>query len=178
MKILTIMYFVLSMNSFILLIFFMNMYISQVSSVPMKQLINIIFFMIWSSIILFMTKNYVTIYIFMILIVMMSGMMILFSYFISMSNMLNMKNFKFKYIYLLSYLLINISMILSMMYNYNILMKYLEIEILNSNKLVIKLFNFPNYYMLMFIILFMFLMLFMSSKICFSKKKSLRNKLF
>nr|YP_010892928.1 NADH dehydrogenase subunit 6 [Tetragonula iridipennis]WJQ22763.1 NADH dehydrogenase subunit 6 [Tetragonula iridipennis] len=178
MKMFKIMYFVLSINSFMLVILFMNMYISQITSVPMNQIINIILFMILSSFISFMKKDYMTIYIFMILIVMVSGMMILFSYFVCMVNMINMKKFKFKYIYLLNYLLINTLMILSTVYNYNIMMKNFEIENLSLDKLIIKLFNFPNYYMLLIIISFMLLMLLMSSKICFSSKKPLRNKLF
>nr|WOF82972.1 NADH dehydrogenase subunit 6 [Tetragonisca angustula] len=176
MKIYFFLYFMM-MNLFFILIIMLNLLLFEISFNPLNQLIYFIFFSIFMSINIYLMKPMLLLFLFMILIIMISGTMVLFSYFICLVNLQKMNKIKLKSYYFLSYLFIFMSMFLYMKLNYLFMLKDFKIFDNSFNYSMNKLFYFPNYLIFFFIILFMILMLLISSKICYLEKKTLRNKL-
>ena len=166
MKILFI-YFLLIINSLILLIFLINLFLFKILFNPINQLINLILFTIFICLNLYSIKPSSLLFIFIILIIVIRGIIILFSYLICLINISKIKKTKFKFFYFIIYSFIFISIKI----NFQIFIKkfiiFNNIFFLNS---LIKLFYFPNILIFFLIILFLILILIISSNIWFIKK--------
>nr|DBA43465.1 TPA_asm: ND6 [Bombus sylvicola] len=154
----------------------MNYFYSNIFISPLKQLMWLIFYIIFMTTNILLMEQNISLNLFMLMIIFISGILIMFSYFISLINKMWMKNKS------MSLLLLN-SMILILIF----------INLLNYNKMIIKNLNFnyykikkiniikklylkPNYYILIIFIIFLILMLLIMTKICYIKNKNLRAK--
>lgn len=176
MKIYFFLYFII-INLFFILIIILNLLLFDISFSPLNQLIYFIFFSIFISINIYLMKPLLLLFLFIILIIIIRGTMVLFSYFICLVNLQKIKKNKLKFYYFLLYLSIFISIFLYIKLNYLFILKDFKIFDNSFNYSINKLFYFPNYLIFFFIILFIILILLISSKICYFKKKTLRNKL-
>nr|ALO64630.1 NADH dehydrogenase subunit 6 [Bombus sylvestris] len=175
MKILTLMTLLMSLNLNInlLMIFnymYLNMYIS-----PLKQLMYLITYMIFMTINILMSKQMISLNLFILMIIFISGMMILFSYFISLTNNLSMKSNHLKLIFM-NMMILLISMI--QMKQFKILLKnfYFNYNKTNKFNIIKKLYLKPNFYILLMFIIMLIFMLLMMVKICNIEYKNLRSK--
>nr|DBA43842.1 TPA_asm: ND6 [Bombus trifasciatus] len=175
MKTLIILNFLMAINLNINLMIIMNYLYLNIFLSPMKQLIYLIMYTLFLSTNILILKQKISLNILMILIIFISGFLILFSYFISLVNINTKKN------NLMSLILINLVMIIL------IIMQTSQLSFLlknmtfnwkktNSSNNMKKLYLYPNYMILISIILFLILTLILMSKICSIMFKNLRSK--
>nr|ALO64802.1 NADH dehydrogenase subunit 6 [Nomada flava] len=155
----------------LIFLMFLNLYYYNIFLNPIKQMI---FLIIYTILLSFYMYTYMCSYLYsmLILIVYISGVMILFSYFISLLNISMKNNFK-----MLMFMIMTMILIILIIYY---LMNNLNIKLFNDNLLYIKfmkiyyLYFYSNIIFLFMLIMFLIMMLYLSFKICFLKKKSLR----
>nr|ALO64614.1 NADH dehydrogenase subunit 6 [Bombus lapidarius] len=150
--------------------FYLNIFLS-----PLKQLMYLIFYIIFMSMNIFMLKQNISLNVFILLIIFISGILIMFSYFICLINKMSKKNIYLK----LS--LLNLLIFLSMIMQFKqikFIIKNYNFNFMKNNKLNImkKLYFKPNYFILFLLIIFLIFMLMVMTKICFIKNKNLRAK--
>nr|DBA43803.1 TPA_asm: ND6 [Bombus supremus] len=150
--------------------FYMNIFLS-----PLKQLMYLIFYIIFSSMNLLTLKQTISLNIYILLIIFISGILILFSYFISLINNMSKKNNYFK-LTLLNLLMLFIMII--QMKQFKMIMKNSTLNYKKNNKMnnIKKLYLKPNYFILLMLIIFLIFMLLIMTKICYIKNKNLRAK--
>nr|YP_010934963.1 NADH dehydrogenase subunit 6 [Bombus filchnerae]QTZ18844.1 NADH dehydrogenase subunit 6 [Bombus filchnerae]WKW52611.1 NADH dehydrogenase subunit 6 [Bombus filchnerae] len=169
-------------NMFLLMNFYMNMMMTfnylylNIFISPLKQLIYLIMYMIFMTINILILKQYISMNLFILLIIFISGLLVLFSYFISLINNMTMKNNMLNLIYLNSFFII--LMMIFMKQQLFFFLKNLNFNYMKNNKNMIikKFFLEPNFYILFMFIIFLVMMLFIMTKICLIKYKNLRSK--
>nr|DBA43686.1 TPA_asm: ND6 [Bombus ladakhensis] len=150
--------------------FYLNIFMS-----PLKQLMYLIFYIIFMSMNILTLKQIISLNVFMLLIIFISGILIMFSYFICLINKMTKKNNYLK----LS--LLNLLIFTSMLIQFkqiNLIIKNYNFNFIKNNKLNIikKLYFKPNYFILLMFIIFLIFMLLIMTKICYIKNKNLRAK--
>nr|DBA43816.1 TPA_asm: ND6 [Bombus vosnesenskii] len=175
MKTLIILFFFLFLNLYINLILILNYFYMNSFITPLKQMLYLIFYIIFMSINTLMYKQMISLNLYILLIIFISGILILFSYFISL---INKPSKKFNYLNLFIMYLILMLISLPMIYKYPINIKMLNFNYSKNNKIynIKKLYLNPNYYILLMFIVFLVMMLFIMTKICYIKNKNLRAK--
>nr|YP_002519430.1 NADH dehydrogenase subunit 6 [Bombus hypocrita sapporensis]ABY75181.1 NADH dehydrogenase subunit 6 [Bombus hypocrita sapporensis] len=173
MKTLLILNFILFMNLNINLMLIIYYFYMNIFHYPLKQLIYLIFYIIFMSFNnLIMKQNFsMNLYIFMIIFI--SGILIMFSYFISLINKMKKNNNISKMLILNSLIML---IMIFQIYQIKIILKHLNFNFHKNNKLKIikNLYYKPNNLILMMIIIFLILMLLIMTKICYIKNKNLR----
>ena len=91
MKIYFFLYFI-TLNLFFILIILLNLLLFKISFNPLNQLIYFTFFSISVIINIYLIKPLSLLFLFIILIIIISGIIILFSYFICLVNLQEVKN--------------------------------------------------------------------------------------
>nr|DBA43608.1 TPA_asm: ND6 [Bombus impatiens] len=157
------------------LILIFNYIFFNTFSSPMKQLLYLILYIIFMAINSLMYKQMFSLNLYILLIIFISGILILFSYFISLINKLS-KKYNF-----FSLLLMNLIMVMTSLFsinNYDMYFKILNFNYYKNNKIfnMKKMYLEPNYYILLMLIIFLIIMLLIMTKICFIKNKNLRAK--
>nr|DBA43907.1 TPA_asm: ND6 [Bombus perplexus] len=175
MKTLLILNYIMSMNLNINLMLIMNYFYLNILFSPLKQLMYLISYIILMTINILMFKQMISLNLFMLLIIFISGILIMFSYFISLINKMSKKNNYF------NFFLLNFMMMMTLMISLNqikMIMKNLNFNFQKNNKINIikKLYLKPNYYILLMFIIFLIMMLLIMTKICYIKNKNLRAK--
>nr|QHD26490.1 NADH dehydrogenase subunit 6 [Lepidotrigona terminata] len=171
-------YFAFSTISFSLVFMFLSVYMFNIYSNPMGYLVFVILFATSMSLMVFTQKPHLAIYIYMILMIMVSGMMVMLSYFVSMINVVKNVSQKMSLMFALVYFSMFLVFYNTYKINKPILMKNFSVIHENYFCSATKMFVYPNYYIFLMIILFMFLMLLVCSKMCASKSGTLRGKKF
>nr|DBA43829.1 TPA_asm: ND6 [Bombus ussurensis] len=163
------------MNLNINLMIIMNYFYLNIFLSPMKQLIYLIFYTLFLSINILIFKQMMSMNIFMILIIFISGILILFSYFISLVNNPTKKN---NYLKLISVNFLMMFLMAMQIKQLKFLLKNLTFNWKKNNKSnnIKKLYIYPNYSILLSLISFLILMLIMMTKICLTNYKNLRAK--
>nr|DBA43777.1 TPA_asm: ND6 [Bombus picipes] len=166
----------MSLNLNINLLLIMNYFYLNIFTSPLKQLIYLIFYVIFMTMNILMYKQMISLNLFMMLIIFISGILIMFSYFISLINKSSKKNNYFNLL-LLNTMMLLISMI-SMTQTNKMILKNFNFNYNKNNKMNIikKLYLKPNYYMLLMFIIFLIMILLIMTKICYVKNKNLRSK--
>lgn len=175
MKILLIINYLLSINLNINLILIINYFYLNIYITPLKQLIHLISYILLITINILILKQSISLNLFILLIIFVRGILIIFSYFISLINNLSKKNNYFNLFILNSIILI---IILISINQTKIFIKNLNFNYLKNNKInnVKKLYLKPNYCILIIFIIFLILILLIITKICYIKNKNLRAK--
>nr|DBA43491.1 TPA_asm: ND6 [Bombus cullumanus] len=150
--------------------FYLNIFLS-----PLKQLMYLISYLIFMTINLLMLKQTISLNIFILLVIFISGILIMFSYFICLINNTSKK------INLFKLFLLNLSMFSIMIIQYfqmNLIIKTFNFNFskMNKSSIIKKLYLNPNYYIMFMFIIFLIMMLFIMTKICHIKNKNLRAK--
>nr|ATE47037.1 NADH dehydrogenase subunit 6 [Bombus breviceps] len=163
----------LNMNLNLMLIinyFYLNIFFS-----PLKQLSYLIFYMIFMMINILTLKQMISLNLYILMIIFISGILVLFSYFICLIN--NMSK-KIKYFKLMIINSIFIFMMLFQLKQINMIMKNFNFNFFKNNKMnsINKLYLNPNYFMILLFIIFLIFMLMIMTKICYIKNKNLRAK--
>nr|DBA43621.1 TPA_asm: ND6 [Bombus melanopygus] len=164
------------MNLNINLMLIMNYFYSNIFISPLKQLMWLIFYIIFMTMNILLLEQNISLNLFMLIIIFISGMLIMFSYFISLINKMWMKN-NLTNLMILN-LMIMILIFTNLLNNIKMIMKNLNFNYYKNKKINIikKLYLKPNYYILIMFILFLIMMLFIMTKICYIKNKNLRTK--
>nr|DBA43972.1 TPA: ND6 [Bombus confusus] len=177
MKTLIILYMFLFLNLNINLMLIINYFYLNIFSTPLKQLIYLISYSMFMTLNILIYKPSISMNLFILLIIFISGMMILFSYFICMLNNTLKKNNYFKLFY--SNLLLFIMFIQTMNMK-NMILKNSNFNFSNNNNnkyhMIKKLYLTPNYMMLIMFIIMLILMLMYMTKMCYINNKPLRMK--
>nr|QBP33713.1 NADH dehydrogenase subunit 6 [Bombus sibiricus] len=163
----------LNMNFNLMLImnyFYLNIFFS-----PLKQLMYLIFYMIFMTMNILTLKQMISLNLFILLIIFISGILIMFSYFICLINKMSKKNSYFKLMMfntlMLLIMIIQLTQIKMILKNFNF--NYTK-NIKHS--IIKKLYLKPNNFILLMFIIFLIKMLVMMTKICHIKNKNLRAK--
>lgn len=154
----------------ILNFFYLNIFFS-----PLKQLIYIIFYIIFITINILILKQIISLNLLILLIIFISGILIIFSYFICLiNNIPNKNNYSKLFIINLTILFI----IIFQLTQINLILKNFNFNFIKNNKLNIikKLYLKPNYFILLIFIIFLITILLIITKICYIKNKNLRAK--
>nr|DBA43517.1 TPA_asm: ND6 [Bombus citrinus] len=150
------------------------MYLNMFTS-PLKQLMYLIVYMIFMTINILISKQNISLSLFILMIIFISGMLILFSYFISLVNNLSIKSNHKKLIFL-NMVILTLSMIQTMQLKMMLKNLFLNYKKNNKNNIIKKLYLKPNIYILLMFIIFLILLLLLMVKICNIKHKNLRMK--
>nr|BBC54817.1 NADH dehydrogenase subunit 6 [Apis florea] len=153
-----------------LLMLLMTIFLNKLYNNPMMLLIFLIMYSIFISISLYIICPMNSLLIFMTLIVFISGMLILFSYFISLLNKPIKIKIKFIILSIMSTLLIN-----KLLKKYFINNLYTSLMFKNLN-LMSSLYMNPNIIIFMLMIFMLIITLLLMTKISFIEKKTLRQK--
>nr|DBA43543.1 TPA_asm: ND6 [Bombus balteatus] len=175
MKTLLILNYLMFINMNINLLLIMNYFYLNIFYSPLKQLMYLIFYIVYMTINILMFKQNFSLNLYVLMIIFISGILIMFSYFICLINKISKKNNYMKIMFM------NFLMLLLMMMNMkqmNMMLKNLNFSYCNFKKLNIikKLYLKPNYLILLKFIIFLIMMLFIMTKICYIKNKNLRTK--
>nr|DBA43530.1 TPA_asm: ND6 [Bombus bifarius] len=175
MKTFMIIFFLLFMNTSINLILILNYLYMNTFMSPMKQMLYLIFYIIFMTMNIVTYKQMISLNLYILLIIFISGILILFSYFISLINKPMKKTNHFNLFYLN---LIFMMTFLFLMNNYKMNMKMFNFNYNKNNKMynIKKLYLKPNYWILLVFIIFLIIMLLIMTKICYIKNKNLRAK--
>nr|YP_009441416.1 NADH dehydrogenase subunit 6 [Apis nuluensis]ATN28907.1 NADH dehydrogenase subunit 6 [Apis nuluensis] len=147
----------------------MAVYINLIYKNPTIMLIYLIFYSIYLAIALFMSNSLNSLLIMMTLIVFLSGMLIMFSYFVSLMN----EPLKFKAN--LIYSIITISILSFKLSDYMMKdSKLCEMSIKNLD--IGNLYEEMNYILFLMMIFMLILTLFLMTKMTYIEKKTLRKK--
>nr|DBA43569.1 TPA_asm: ND6 [Bombus haemorrhoidalis] len=175
MKTLMMLNFMMLMTLNMNLLFIMNYFYLNIFKSPLKQLFYLIFYIIYMSMNLLFIKQMISLNLFMLMIIFISGILIIFSYFVCLLNKSyiktkSLKNSFFNTLMFLILIYIQINQIMFFMktFNFNYKKNY-KINIIS------KLYMTPNYSMLLIIIFFLLIMLLLTTKICYIKNKNLRS---
>ena len=141
---------------------------------PLNQLIFILFFFfsIFISTNIYLIKPLSLLFLYTILIIIIRGIIILFSYFICLINLQKIMKNKFKIFYFIIYMCVLIFLIIHYFLKLNYLFIIKNFQIFD---LIILVIQWWNYSIFILIILFIILILSISSKICYMKKKKKKN---
>nr|ALK48405.1 NADH dehydrogenase subunit 6 [Bombus terrestris] len=174
MKTLLILNLMMYMNLNINLMLIIYYFYMNIFNSPLKQLIYLILYIIYMTFNTLILKQNFSMNLYILMIIFISGILIMFSYFISLINKMKKKMMLMKYILNSFILLIMIFQI----YQMKIILKYLNFNFYKNNKFKIikNLYYKPNHLILLMIIIFLILMLFIMTKICYIKNKNLRTK--
>nr|DBA43699.1 TPA_asm: ND6 [Bombus nevadensis] len=170
-------YMLLSMNLFINLILIINFFYLNIFSNPLNQLLMLIYYTIFMAINIMVFKSSISMSLFILLIIYISGMLILFSYFISMMNNISKKNnnlsnkLLFINMMLLILLLIQLENLKTTLKNLNYDFHYQK-----NFSMIKKLYLTPNILILILFIIMLILMLMITTKMCYINNKCLRMK--
>ena len=102
MKIIYFIYFFFISRSYLVISIFVWIYIFNTFSNPISYIISVILFTISISVITFIEKPYLSIYVLMVLIIIIRGMIVIFSYFVSLVNLTKIPKAKYSH-YLVFY---------------------------------------------------------------------------
>jgi hypothetical protein len=169
-----IIYFILFNINFNLLII-INYFCINIFFSPLKQLIYLIYFILFITINILTLKQIISLNLIILIIIFISGILIIFSYFICLINKISKKKNLYKLIFLniliFSFIIIQFTQIKIILKNYNF-----NFFINNKINIIKKLYLSPNYRILSIFIIFLIIILFIISKICYIKNKNLRSK--
>nr|QBP33739.1 NADH dehydrogenase subunit 6 [Bombus pyrosoma] len=162
-----------NMNLNLMLI--MNYFYLNIFASPMKQLTYLIFYIIFMSINIISLKQIISLNIYILMIIFISGILIMFSYFISLINKMSKKN---NYLKLSLFNLLILMSIIIQLKQIDFIMKLYNFNFNKNMKLnsIKKLYLKPNYIILLMFIIFLIFMLLITTKICYIKNKNLRAK--
>lgn len=157
------------------LILILNYFYLNIFASPIKQLTYLIFYIIFISINVISLKQVISLNIYILIIIFIRGILIIFSYFISLINKISKKN---------SYLklsLFNLLLLISIFLQFkqiDFIIKIYNFNFNKNNKLntIKKLYLKPNYFILLIFIIFLIFILLITTKICYIKNKNLRAK--
>nr|YP_009714569.1 NADH dehydrogenase subunit 6 [Bombus waltoni]QGK86776.1 NADH dehydrogenase subunit 6 [Bombus waltoni] len=166
------MYFIISINMNINMILILNYYYMNIYSYPIKQLFYLIMYITFTSMnIMFLLPN-MTLNLLIILIIFISGILVLFSYFICLLNNQNKKSNSLK-LFLINLCFLLISIFQSM--NNKLLFKNFNFNFYyQKNQMIKKLYLTPNYFIMITFIIMLIYMLFLVTKMCYLEDKPLR----
>nr|DBA43946.1 TPA_asm: ND6 [Bombus terricola] len=175
MKTLLILNFILFMNLNINLMLIIYYFYMNIFYYPLKQLICLIFYIIYMTLNTLIMKQNFSMNLYILMIIFISGILIMFSYFISLINKMKNNNNMFKMLIFNSLILLNM---IFQIYQIKIILKHLNFNFYKNNKFKIikNLYYKPNYLILLMIIIFLIFMLLIMTKICYIKNKNLRTK--
>nr|DBA43881.1 TPA_asm: ND6 [Bombus polaris] len=175
MKTLLILNYMMFMNMNFNLMMIMNYFYLNIFYSPLKQLMYLISYIIYMMMNIMVLKQNFSLNLYILMIIFVSGILIMFSYFICLVNNMSKKNKFMKIMFL------NLLMFLMMMINLKQMkmkFKNLNFNYYKNNKfnVIKKLYLKPNNFILLKFIIFLILMLFMMTKICYIKYTNLRVK--
>nr|YP_009709982.1 NADH dehydrogenase subunit 6 [Bombus terrestris lusitanicus]YP_009709995.1 NADH dehydrogenase subunit 6 [Bombus terrestris terrestris]ALO64423.1 NADH dehydrogenase subunit 6 [Bombus terrestris]QFV14242.1 NADH dehydrogenase subunit 6 [Bombus terrestris lusitanicus]QFV14255.1 NADH dehydrogenase subunit 6 [Bombus terrestris terrestris] len=175
MKTLLILNLMMYMNLNINLMLIIYYFYMNIFNSPLKQLIYLILYIIYMTFNTLILKQNFSMNLYILMIIFISGILIMFSYFISLINKMKKKNNTYKMLILNSFILL---IMIFQIYQMKIILKYLNFNFYKNNKFKIikNLYYKPNHLILLMIIIFLILMLFIMTKICYIKNKNLRTK--
>nr|AGI56725.1 NADH dehydrogenase subunit 6 [Apis andreniformis] len=154
----------------IIMILLLSIFVNKLHNNPMLLLIYLIFYSIFMSISLYIMDPNDSLLIFMMMIVFISGMLILFSYFVSLMN----KPFKFKvkFMSLCLFFMLLICKLLSKYFINNLYSILMEGKNLNFN--LSSLYSNPNFILFLLMVFMLIITLILMAKISYTDKKTLR----
>nr|YP_010845370.1 NADH dehydrogenase subunit 6 [Bombus canariensis]QZO77409.1 NADH dehydrogenase subunit 6 [Bombus canariensis] len=175
MKTLLILNLMMYMNLNINLMLIIYYFYMNIFNSPLKQLIYLILYIIYMTFNILILKQNFSMNLYILMIIFISGILIMFSYFISLINKMKKKNNTYKMLILNSFILL---IMIFQIYQMKIILKHLNFNFYKNNKFKIikNLYYKPNHLILLMIIIFLILMLFIMTKICYIKNKNLRTK--
>lgn len=175
MKTLLILNFILLINLNINLILIIYYFYINIFYYPLKQLICLIFYIIYITLNTLIIKQNFSINLYILIIIFIRGILIIFSYFIRLINKIKKNNNKSKILILNSLILLTI---IFQIYQIKIILKHLNFNFYKNNKFKIikNLYYKPNHLILLIIIIFLIFILLIITKICYIKNKNLRTK--
>nr|DBA43504.1 TPA_asm: ND6 [Bombus convexus] len=156
------------------LLLILNYFYLNISMFPTKQLFYLIIYTIFSSINIMILLPSMSLNLLIILIIFISGILVLFSYFICLLNNSNKKKTtNISKLILINLMIIMISIIQLM--NNKLLLKNLNFNFhFPKNQMIKKLYLTPNYFFMISFIIILIYMLFMVTKMCYIQEKPLR----
>jgi glucan phosphoethanolaminetransferase (alkaline phosphatase superfamily) len=175
MKILIILTLLISLNLNIRILIILNYIYLNIFTSPLKQLIYLIVYIIFITINILISKQNISLSLFILIIIFIRGILILFSYFIRLVNNLSIKSNHKKLIFLNIVILI-LSIIQTIQLKIILKNLFLNYKKNNKNNIIKKLYLKPNIYILLIFIIFLILLLLLIVKICNIKHKNLRIK--
>lgn len=176
MKTLIILNTILFINFNLRLIITLNYLYLNVFISPLKQLIYLIIYIILITINILIIKQYISINLFILLIIFIRGLLILFSYFISLINNIIIKNNILNLFYLnLFFIILTLINLKKQLF---FTLKNINFNFIKNNKIIIikKFFLKPNFFILLIFIIFLIIILLIITKICLIEYKNLRRK--
>ena len=123
--------YIIMINLFLVLIFLINLLLFEISFNPLNQLIYFIFFTIFMSINICLIKSLSLLLLYIILITIIRGIIILFSYFICLINLQTTIRNKFKFHYFIVYIFI-VSIISIYIYKLKFFLLIKNLKIINN----------------------------------------------